>query len=158
MGGFREPSFGNLEARAAKDKSVAADLSGDVKSARLCPGCRVLLRRGISIKPTWPKLLQVATTCGPFLLIGNATTAAAFAERFPDAAIFNLRNHSFAIKRDYDSVRDFADIAEIEFLHINAQTSVAGWYPHGLTELSPVTRSDGDEWSGGAPPHCRSNS
>ena len=38
MGGFRDPSFGNLEARAAKDKSVAADLSGDVKSARLCPG------------------------------------------------------------------------------------------------------------------------
>ena len=31
MGGFREPSFDNLEARAAKDKSVAADLSGDVK-------------------------------------------------------------------------------------------------------------------------------
>ena len=47
---------------------------------------------------------------GPFLLIADDATAAACAEQFPGAALLNLRNHSFAIRRDYDGVRDFADI------------------------------------------------
>jgi hypothetical protein len=51
VGGFREPSFGNLEARAAKDKSVAADLPGDVESARLCPGAACYCAAQLSI--TW---------------------------------------------------------------------------------------------------------
>jgi predicted RNA polymerase sigma factor len=34
VAGFREPSFGNLEARAAKDKSVAAELRRMARNMR----------------------------------------------------------------------------------------------------------------------------
>lgn len=68
-----------------------------------------------------------AASRGPFLLIADDATAAACAAQFPDAALFNLRNHSFSIKRDYDSVRDFADIV---FPDKDLMT-----YMHGKREL-----------------------
>ena len=55
---FRDPSFGNLEARAAKDKSVAADLSGDVKSARLCPGAACYCAAGFQSSHIWLRSRQ----------------------------------------------------------------------------------------------------
>lgn len=46
----------------------------------------------------------------PFIIFDDGPIAAAFAEEFPDAVPFNLRNHSFAPKRDYRSVCDFAEL------------------------------------------------
>jgi hypothetical protein len=89
------------------------------------------------------RILEAASR-GPFLLIADDATAAACAGKFPDAALFNLRNHSFAIRRDYDGVRDFADIA---FPDKNLMT-----YMHGKRELvkllldtgTPITELAGD--------------
>jgi hypothetical protein len=89
------------------------------------------------------RVLEAASR-GPFLLIADDGTAAACAERFPDAPLFNLRNHSFAIRRDYDGVRDFADIV---FPDKDLMT-----YMHGKRELvkllldttTPITELAGD--------------
>jgi hypothetical protein len=53
------------------------------------------------------QLLQRTTE--PFLLIDDGPIADAFADKFPDAKIFNPRRHSFTFSRDYKSVRAFAD-------------------------------------------------
>lgn len=55
-----------------------------------------------------PQLLQIARE--PFLLLDDGPIAVAFAKKFPHAATFNLRNHSFAPRRDYRSVCDFAEL------------------------------------------------
>jgi hypothetical protein len=52
----------------------------------------------------------LALTEPGFLLVDDGPTADAFANKFPDATIFNPRRHSFSIARDYKSVRDFTDI------------------------------------------------
>jgi hypothetical protein len=72
------------------------------------------------------RILEAASR-GPFLLLADEATATACAEEFPDAVPFNLRNHSFAIRRDYDGVRDFADIV---FPDKDLMT-----YMHGKREL-----------------------
>jgi hypothetical protein len=74
VGGFREPSFGNLEARAAKDKSVAADLPGDVESARLCPGAACYCAAQLQYHVARTSLKASAIRCGALgraYILGN---------------------------------------------------------------------------------------
>lgn len=89
-----------------------------------------------------PQLLEAARE--PFLSIVSTKTAADFKRAFPGAKVFNRRNHSFAVKRDYESVRDFADIL---FPDKDLMTYRNG--KRALTELlldttTPLHKLDGD--------------
>lgn len=59
---------------------------------------------------TADKTEHLLQTPSPFLLIDDGPVADAFAQKFPEATIFNPRRDSFAILRGYNPVRAFTEV------------------------------------------------